>query len=164
MLLLLVQNILFMQKNPNPKETKLCPAWCEKEGVARAGYRRTYLCRHISHKPYHWHTLEYTPFPLFYVDWSPPDQTAQMSYSVTCPYCAWAHTGGNRKPWSIIWIPLKHDSKWCLTAKLSALKSKGLESPCQWTGVFLSKVLSTKSIQFVSSTIASSHPAWLKAH
>lgn len=61
----------FYAKKNKPQRNNLCPAWCEKEGVAREGHRRPYLCRDISHKPYHWHTLEYTPFLLFYVGWSP---------------------------------------------------------------------------------------------
>lgn len=55
----------FCAKRTNPKETKLGPAWREKEGVAREGHRRTYLCRGISHRLYHRHTLEYTPSSLF---------------------------------------------------------------------------------------------------
>lgn len=76
-----------------------------------------------------------------------------MSYSVTCLYCAWAHTGGNRNPWSIIWLLLKHDSKVVSDSKTQCFKISWLETPCQWTDVFLSKVLSTKK-----------HPVCLQHH
>lgn len=142
------------------KKNKLCPAWSEKEGVPREEHRRRYLCRGISHKPYHWHTLEYTPFLLFYMGWSSQIRQHRCSCSVTCPCCTWAHTGGNRQPQPIIWILLKDDSKVILTAKLSALESAGWKCPAN------NLYFSTKSAinKKQSNTIASSHPAWLKAH
>lgn len=93
----------FLCKKTNPKETKLCPVEVKKRVLPRRAQENLSLQGHFTQALSLAH-IRIHPIPALLRGLESPDQTAQMSYSVTCPYCAWAHTGGNRKPWSIIWI------------------------------------------------------------